>query len=1050
MLALIHSLIQLLPGLLGGAPFDEAAVRAAVDFNRDVRPILSNNCYKCHGPDGNQRKAKLRLDLRDVALERAAFVPGKPEESTLVARVFSAEDDFRMPPPESGKHLSEAQKETLRRWVEEGAPYALHWSHAPLTRPRVPEVADRAWVKTPIDAFILSALERRGLSPSPAADARTWLRRVHLDLLGIPPASAEVRLFLSEPRTRREERAVDRLLRSPHYGERMAGPWLDLVRYADTVGYHGDQNQRIFPYRDYVIESFNRNKPFDQFTIEQIAGDLLEKPTTEQLVATGFNRLNMMTREGGAQPGEYLAKYQADRVRTVATTWLGSTMGCCECHDHKFDPFLTRDFYSLAAFFADLRQWGVYTDYDYTPNPDLKGFTNDHPFPPEIEVDSEYLRHREARLLGEMRKLLEDATRRMHADEATRSSFEEWRSSCRGFLEDHSSGWVRPDPMIVAAAAPSAAPSPAALEVRPVAADAAGTTSVPGLTLQPDQSVLIQQGSSAAFRLELEAATPRIAALRLELLPSAAHGGSILRDGHTATTVHWSVRLRGADGSEMPLAFRHAQANHFDPRYRNGFDLIGVKDGWLTSAAHKDAAHDSVWVFDAPVRTSAGNTLVVVFNEHAAGCVRISLTSLLMNEPYLSSWRERFAAVLDEPDGRRAGAAYLLSTGADGDLLARYKALEQEVLECRGGKAWTMVSQAAEPFGTRVLPRGNWQDESGEVVQPATPQFLPPPAGSGNADGLLNRLDLSRWLVAPDNPLTARVFVNRLWKLFFGTALSAVVDDLGSQGEVPVHPDLLDWIACEFRDSGFDVKHVVRLIVTSNTYAQSSRVRTEMLELDPGNRLLAAQNPRRLEAELVRDGALFIAGLLNLESGGPSSRPYQPPVYYMNLQFPDRDYVAHADERQYRRGIYMHWQRTFLHPMLANFDASPREECAAFRPVANTPQQALTLLNDPTFVEAARIWAERLLDSGDRSDEERLDAAMEQALARLPRPEERESLLTFLGRERAHYALDAEAARKLVSVGLSPVANDVPVGELAVWTSVCRVLLNLHETITVQ
>ncbi|HVV70547.1 MAG TPA: DUF1549 domain-containing protein, partial [Verrucomicrobiae bacterium] len=365
-----------------------------IEFNRDVRPIITENCFACHGPDKNQRKAKLRLDMRDVAVGRGAIVPGKPDESELIKRINTEDPDDHMPPLKTHKVLTAAQKEVLKEWIAAGAVYEPHWAYIPIKRPPVPEVKNSGWLRNPIDAFILHDLEAKGFEPSKEAAKAVLLRRLSLDVIGLPPTPDELRAFLADQSPQAYEHQVDRLLASPHFGERMAVPWLDVVRFADTVGYHGDQNQDVFPYRDYVINAFNKDKSFDQFTVEQLAGDLLPNPTTEQRVATCFNRLNMVTREGGAQPKEYLAKYAADRARTVSMAWLGSTMGCAECHDHKYDPFTSKDFYQMEAFFADIKQWGVYMDYDYTPNPELSGFSNDHPFPPELEVDSPYLQQR--------------------------------------------------------------------------------------------------------------------------------------------------------------------------------------------------------------------------------------------------------------------------------------------------------------------------------------------------------------------------------------------------------------------------------------------------------------------------------------------------------------------------------------------------------------------------------------------------------------------------------------------------------------------------------
>src|SRR5262245_57847556 len=478
-----------------------------VEFNRDVRPLLSQYCSACHGPDKGKRKADLRLDVREVALGVGAFVPGKPDESELVRRVYSDDPEEVMPPPSTNKRLSAEQKETLRRWIAEGAEYQLHWSYLRPERPELPAVREAGWVRNPIDAFVLHGLEERGIAPSPEADKRTLLRRLSLDLIGLPPTPEEARAFLADDDPQAYERQVDRLLASPHYGERMALGWLDLARFADTVGYHGDQNVNVVPYRDWVIAACNVNERFERFTIEQLAGDLLPDPTPAQLVATAFNRLNMVTREGGAQPGEYLAKYAADRVRTVATTWLGSTMGCCECHDHKFDPFSTREFYQLAAFFADLKQWGVYQDYDYTPNPDLRGWSNDHPFPPEIEVESPFLERRAAALRREI-----DATAASAAARA--GGLDAWARASARFLRQHPEGWCVPRPALDAGTGP---PAP-------------GAAAEPGPAVQEDASVLIT-GKPSRLELRLPLSIGALAAVRIELLPHEQHGGGILRGG---------------------------------------------------------------------------------------------------------------------------------------------------------------------------------------------------------------------------------------------------------------------------------------------------------------------------------------------------------------------------------------------------------------------------------------------------------------------------------------------------------------------------------------
>jgi len=1018
-------LLSLLVGIAS-----QAATPVRLEFNRDVRPILSDTCFHCHGPDKNARKAGMRLDIRDEALKpaksgKAPVVPGKPEESEFVKRLFTADGDDLMPPPEAHKPLTAGQKETLRRWIAEGAEYQPHWSYVAPKRPAVPPVQSSGFKvqgskfagSNPIDAFIRAKLTEKQLDLSPEADRRTLLRRLSLDLIGLPPTTAEMEAFLRDKSANAYEKQVDRLLKSPHYGERMTVPWLDLVRFSDTVGYHGDQNANVFPYRDYVIESFNRNQPFDQFTREQLAGDLLPDPTVEQRVATGFNRLNMMTREGGAQPGEYLAKYGADRVRTVAMTWLGSTMGCAECHDHKFDPFTSRDFYSLKAFFADVKQWGVYNDYDYTPNPDLRGWSNDHPFPPEIEVESPYLKRRAAKLAAEMDTVATQVA--AHAQVAA------WETEAKEFLKRHPLGWLQPKPEFINTITNAS-----------ISAD--------GDVLLPDKP----KDGNVQLRLALEPGW--LAAIRVELLPEGTNG---ITRGGGGTSLRPAFALVRGTSKPVELGFHHAEANLDEPRYANGYEIIGVRDNWRTSGKRVRERHEAVWVLNEPRRVEPGDALTVNLRNDQVVKVRIAVTPFAAANPLRSGANVELTDALAKPAKERSAAerallseAWLLGTDGSGESRKQFQELHWELLNCRNGSSPTMVTAAWEPTTTRVLARGNWMDESGEIVSPNPPAFLP--RAGLPSDRRLTRLDLAEWLVSSENPLTARVFVNRLWKQFFGNALSAQVEDLGAQGEAPSHPELLDWLSVEFRESGWDAKHMVRLLVTSATYKQGSNLRPELRDADPNNRLLASQNPRRLEAEFVRDNALFVAGLLNLDLGGPSAFPYQPGGYYVNLQFPDRDYVPNRDEQQYRRGLYAHWQRTFLNPMLANFDAPAREECTATRTVSNTPQQALTLLNDPAFVEASRAFAERLLRSEPRDDSARLDAAFRLALGRPAKTTETNSLTKFLAEQRAYYGANAEDAKRFLHVGNHPVPAGANEPELAAWTQVARVVLNLHETIT--
>jgi hypothetical protein len=806
-----------------------------IDFNRDIRPIFSDNCYACHGPDKNKRKARLRLDEHDGLFSSHGsthlLVPGKPQQSELFRRVVTADAEERMPDPKSGKKLSDRQIALLQKWIEQGAVWKGHWAYLKPVRPPLPAVDEPGFVRTPVDRFILARLREENLPHAPEADRVTLVRRLYFDLLGLPPTPAEVAAFVNDSDPNAYEQLVDRLLASPHYGERLALYWLDLVRYADSIGYHSDNPMNVSPFRDYVIHAFNTNKPFDQFTVEQLAGDLLPSATVEQQVASGYNRLLQTTEEGGAQAKEYEAKYAADRVRNVSSVWLGSTMGCCQCHDHKFDPFTTREFYSLASFFADVKEGAV-------------GRRE-----PGIPVPS-------GEQTAELRKLDEE--------------------------------------------------------------------------MAPLHKVL---------------ATP---------MPQLDAGAA-----------RWEAALLLAELRKLP---------------RPLVDALLLEPAKRTPQQKQEVA--------AHYRTLA---------------------------PELKTTRDQLAALQKQKD-----------------------ALDKAIPRC-------LIAVSGPPRVVHVLPRGNWLDESGDAMSPATPQALPP---LGVAGRRATRLDLARWLVSRDNPLTARVVVNRLWKLFYGQGLSKSLEDLGSQGEAPTHPELLDYLAVEFVDSGWDVKHLVKLLVLSGSYRQSSRPTEEQKERDPYNRLLARQARFRLDAELVRDNALAVSGLLVEKVGGPSVKPYQPAGYWSALNFPPREWPNDKGAGLYRRGLYTHWQRTFLQPSLLAFDAPSREECCVERPRSNIPQQALVLLNDPTYVEAARVFAERIVKEGGSSIDARLRWAFACALSRQPRDEELKVLAGLYAKHAPEYAHDREAARKLLSTGDHPLPKDVDVAELAAWTSVARAILNLHETIT--
>lgn len=1038
--ALIGLSCVLTPGLVAAT----RSVPADIQFNRDVRPILSNTCFKCHGPDAENNRSELRLDLRELATKPlsqpsgqtvTAIVPGSLEESELWARIISPEPNKVMPPPDALHQLSARDREVLKRWIEQGAAYESHWAYLAPKALNPPDVASET-VRNPIDQFVQRPLADLGFGPSPAADPGTLVRRLSLDLTGLPPAPEQVAAFVEAPTDEHYARLVEELLASPHYGERMAVPWLDVVRFADTVGFHGDQRQNIFPYRDYVIGAFNRNLPYDQFIREQLAGDLLPNPTVEQLVATGFNRLNLMTREGGAQPREYLAKSAADRVRAVSTAFLGSTVGCAECHDHKYDPFTTRDFYSLAAYFADVKQWGVYNDYQYTPNPDLKGFNNDFPFPPELDVPSAYLAERWSRLQTRWRIGEAETIAAILADSRQRDAVLDWSRAHVGALGGDRLGWLD---------TPVARTEPAGNTVIDVGRNGhfAAFKPIDETKRREQDNVLV-----------LNTPPGDVAALRVEVLPDPANGGRVTDQalGNFHLTLKLAV-IRSGSVEAHPIEFDGAYPDRDTWSYSNAFLQTSVEALWRSRPQDAEEAQEAVWQLAEPVRLAPGDQLQVTAITRDVSRMRFSVSPVALRRPHepmpagLADAVQKLPepAALSDDDWIALIRAYLGSGRVPDYYRARLADL-REIAACREGNAFTMVTESAEPLVTRVLHRGNWQDETGEVVLPHPPAFMvdtePDPSRRAS------RLDLADWIASADNPLTARTFVNRLWQQFFGTGLSSAVDDLGLQGEYPSHPDLLDWLANEFVASGWDVKAMVRLIVDSATYRQSSQRRLDLEEVDPDNRMLAYFPPRRLEAEFVRDQALQAAGLLNRDIGGPSAHPYQPDNYYESLNFPMREYQADGGELQYRRGVYTHWQRTFLHPMMANFDAPSREECTAERTVSNTPQQALTLLNDPTFVEAARMLASRTLsEAADAPFDQQLEIAFLRVLSRSPQAEEVVALSGLHAAQLETYREAPAEATKLVSVGNLPVDSDLDPVRLAAWTQVARVLLNLNEAI---
>ena len=961
-----------------------------VDFNRHIRPILSNNCFFCHGPDEAQREGDLRLDIREDAIEAFAFVPGDTEDGELLLRIFSDDPDELMPHPDSNKVLTDKEKLLLKRWIGEGAAYDSHWSYNPVQKPSY---------KT-IDDLVEYQLKQRGLSFSTEANKETLIRRAHLDLIGLPPSPEEVDAFLRDKSSKAYEKMVDRLLSSKRYGEKMAIHWLDAVRYSDTVGYHGDQERDATPYRDYVIESFNENKPYDQFTIEQIAGDLLPNPTIKQLVATSYNRINQLSREGGIQDKEYVKKYQAERVRTTATTWLGSTMACSECHDHKFDPFKTKDFYSMGAFFSDILEKGAYTgDGSYQEEKIetllIEDISHEGWFGPELTVPNHVFHQDPVAIKKAIQH--KEAILAKGSPEAE-AEFESWLELQQSLAQQEYPKYVSFEyssefnetaktKSIDLSGYPYSLSEIAALhfDARMIGGGGRGSMGVE-ITYKIDN-----EESRRAYHLgdnfEKELDDKSDAPWRIQVTPKLYKG---VWHPIKLTTTILNLPKKAQLVTALPLKGNSSG-------FRN-FQLRTMRDGSENTILSEQGATILAKVLTDKVSKRERNQLKKEFFIHHA---------------------EAFAE--------------------------ERKTIDELKNELNGNR-YTPLTVSAKPREVKVLPRGNWMDESGETVLPASPGFLPNFITS-TADKRLNRLDLANWIIHSENPLTSRTFVNRIWALYFGIPLSSAPEDLGQQGEYPPYPELLDWLAAEFVESGWDIKHLVKEIVTSKTYRQSSDTTDELFEMDPYNRLLARQSPVRLSAEIIRDNALKISGLLNTKMGGIAARPYQPAGHYRNLNFPRREYRYDQNDNQYRRGVYVHWQRTFLHPMMTTFDASSRDECVVKRDFSNTPLQALNLLNDPTQVEAAKALAEQLLVEN-TDDESRIEEAYKRALARQPSAKERRTLKTFLDRERDRFKNKENQADAFLKIGLKLPDPDHPPVELAALTSLSRAILNLHETIT--
>jgi hypothetical protein len=1036
-----------------------AASPAGVDFDRDIRPILSDNCFACHGPDEKQRMAGLRLDIKEGMFADRSGHPvisrGNAATSRLYQRISVKEKQQRMPPPRSERTLTDAQIDLIRKWIDQGAKWEMHWAYAPPKRPDPPLVKNASWPRNPIDNFILARLEREGLRPSPEADRATLLRRVSLDLTGLPPASAEVDAFVADHSPDAYEKVVDRLLHSPHYGERMAMQWLDLARYADTHGYHIDSHREMWHWRDWTIDAFNRNMPFDQFTIEQLAGDLLPGASLQQRIATGFNRNHMINFEGGAIPEEYQVEYVVDRVEATSNTWMGMTLGCARCHDHKYDPIKQRDFYRFFAFFNTIPEKGL---------DGRKG--NAQPF---VQIPSA----QQAAELAEIKTTLETTGKVLDYDQVTKL-FAEWQKTkldsmpppsrtgllahyeMDGNLADHSGHYLDGRTL---AGTPSFSDGPVgncaefdapahvtfgnvagfdrgdaftlalwvesnSKEENLVLQRLSGPQERRGLELTFEDPVVLprlKRGARLRFRLthhwpddaiEVRTKEPLIEGefAHLGLIydgSGKASGIKLFVDGEPAEieTVHDS--LSGATSTSAPLEIGNLQLGK---AFKGRLDDLRVYDRALAPVEIAQLAHDQ------PVRAT------------------LFLPAAQRSKEQTKKLREYFL-LHDAPEPLRAASA------ARKHALARKEDLDWDVPSAM------VMQEAKAPRDTFILARGDYRNHT-EKVTPAVPGMLPP-LGS---DLPANRLGLAKWLVSPANPLTARVAVNRYWQMYFGHGIVKTTEDFGSQGEAPVHPELLDWLATEFIRTGWDIRAMQRLIVTSAAYRQDSRVTPEVLEKDPENRLLARGPRFRLPAEVVRDNALSVSGLLDSRVGGPSVFPYQSKGLWEEMAYGDvytaQTYVQSHGPDLYRRSMYTFWKRTVPPASLSTFDAPDREKCTGRRTLTNTPLQALVLLNDPTYVEAARALAGRILNQGGKDPGSRIRFGFRLATARKPDAKEVRVLQDIVRQELAQYRQNKDAAHKLLQVGELEVDAKLDDAELAAWTTVASMILNLDETIT--
>ena len=988
-----------------------------IDYARDIQPILSENCYQCHGPDAKARKAKLRLDLREDAVRNRdgfhAILAGQPDESDVVHRIKSAAHDEVMPPPKSGKSLSKAEIGLLEEWIRQGAKFSRHWAFDPPQKPALPRIANTEWPRQPLDRFVLSRLEQENLTPAPETDRATWLRRASLDLNGLNPSPAEIDAFLSDKSPQAWEKVVDRLLDSPHYGEHLGRYWLDAARYADTNGYQYDRNRDQWVWRDWVIHAFNSNKPFDQFTIEQMAGDLLPDATDQTRLATGFHRNHPITIEGGVVDEEYRTEYVIDRVVTTSTVWLGLTLICSRCHDHKYDPVSQEDFYRFFAFFNQVPERGLngFNPRINAPSP-LAGASNDLP-----------------QRLTEATEAYQDALKKSGADPS------DWE---KDLLDELNTTW---QPGI------------------PVRMISSGGATLKALA---DQSILASGKNPGTDNYDLllakELQSP-VSAIRLEALthPSLTSGSASRGSNGNFVLSEFEVSYQLRGGRSVPVKIEHAEADYEQKNYGIAAAIDGQagRSGWAVDGNTRPENRLAVFTFANPIPAGAALRVRMVqqFGQsHQIGRFRLALArGKTPPTPLAIQSILQIAATQRTPAQREELTTYLTGRFGSPEVSRAARELAVLRLEKKAVKtsfpATMVLSEKPGMRTTHILDRGEY-DKKGRLVEAGIPSFF----GSLPAGQPANRLALAKWMTGEDNPLTARVTVNRFWQQLFGTGIVKSSEDFGRQGEWPSHPRLLDYLAVDFVENGWDVKRLLRNIILSATYRQSSRITAESLARDPENRLLARGPRMRLDAEVIRDNALFSSGLLRRQVGGPSVYPYHPTGLWLELNNRpgySRTYPHARDPvNLYRRSLYTYWKRTVPPPSMATFDAPEREFCMVRRSRTNTPLQAFVLMHDPQFVEAARFLAERMILEGGDTPKKRLRFGFRAVTSRHPSPTELSLLQETLKKLLVRYKTDPEAAMKLLSVGALPPTSQFEPFEHAAYAALARILLNLSETIT--